>query len=146
LKRVRDYIGDEDFFMTYGDGVSDVDLGALVAFHKSQDRLATLTAVLPPGRFGALELGGDQVRSFREKPAGDGAMINGGFFVLSPKALDLIEGDATIWENEPMEQLAREGQLSAFVHNGFWQAMDTLRDKNHLEALWTEGRAPWKSW
>ena len=146
LKRVRDYVGDDDFFMTYGDGVSDVDLGKLVDFHKAQGRLATLTAVVPPGRFGALDLVGDQVRSFREKPAGDGAMINGGFFVLSPKVLDLISGDATTWENEPMEQLARDNQLNAFVHNGFWQAMDTLRDKQHLEELWTEGRAPWKSW
>ena len=146
LKRIREYIGTEDFFMTYGDGVSDVDLGALLAFHKAQNRLATLTAVAPPGRFGALDLAGDQVRSFREKPAGDGAMINGGFFVLSPKVLDLIEGDATTWENEPMEHLARENQLNAFVHHGFWQAMDTLRDKNHLEMLWAHDRAPWKIW
>ncbi len=146
LRRVREYVGEEDFFMTYGDGVSDVDLAGLVAFHREQRRLATLTAVVPPGRFGALELEGGQVRSFREKPAGDGAMINGGFFVLSPKVLDLIEGDFTTWENEPMERLAREDQLSAYVHGGFWQAMDTLRDKNHLETLWAEGRAPWKSW
>ncbi len=146
LKRIGEYVGEEDFFMTYGDGVSDVDLGALAAFHKAKKRLATLTAVVPPGRFGALELHGDQVRSFREKPAGDGAMINGGFFVLSPKVLSLIAGDATIWENEPMEQLARDDQLNAFVHHGFWQAMDTLRDKNHLEALWAAGQAPWKSW
>ena len=146
LKRIRDYVGDEDFFMTYGDGVSDVDLTKLAAFHKAEGRLATLTAVVPPGRFGALELKGTAISSFREKPAGDGAMINGGFFVLSPKVFDLIEGDATVWENEPMEKLARDGQLSAFTHNGFWQAMDTLRDKSHLETLWAKGQAPWKSW
>ena len=146
LKRVRDYLGEEDFFMTYGDGLSDVDLTALLAFHKAEQRLATLTAVVPPGRFGALDMDGPRVRSFREKPAGDGAMINGGFFVLSPKVLDLIAGDATTWENEPMETLARQGQLSGYVHSGFWQAMDTLRDKTHLEMLWASGKAPWKVW
>jgi glucose-1-phosphate cytidylyltransferase len=146
IKRVRDYLGDDDFFMTYGDGVADVDLTALAAFHKSQGRLATLTAVTPPGRFGALELDGSAVRSFREKPAGDGATINGGFFVLSPRVLDHIAGDATVWEAEPLERLAHDGQLSAYVHTGFWQAMDTLRDKNHLEALWAGGEAPWKCW
>ena len=146
LKRIRDYVGSEDFFMTYGDGVCDVNLDELLAFHKLQQRLCTLTAVLPPGRFGALDLDGARVRSFREKPAGDGAMINGGFFVLSPKALDLIEGDHTTWEADPMEQLARDNQLSAFPHAGFWQAMDTLRDKHHLEGLWSKGSAPWKSW
>lgn len=146
LKRVRDYLGEEDFFMTYGDGVADIDLTALAAFHRRERRLATLTAVAPPGRFGALDLDGARVRRFREKPAGDGGTINGGFFVLSPRVLDLIEGDATVWENEPLERLAREGQLSAFVHAGFWAAMDTLRDKNHLEALWARGEAPWKVW
>jgi len=146
LKRVRDYLGDDDFFMTYGDGVADIDLTALEAFHRAHGRLATLTAVVPPGRFGALDLEGDAVRSFREKPAGDGAAINGGFFVLSPRVLDRIEGDATVWENEPLERLAREGELRAYQHGGFWQAMDTLRDKKHLEALWAGGAAPWKVW
>lgn len=146
LKRVRDYVGDEDFFFTYGDGVSDIDLTALKAFHKAEGRLATVTAVVPPGRFGALELKGTGVTSFREKPAGDGATINGGFFVLSPKVIDLIADDATVWEREPMEKLAHSGQLSAYHHTGFWQAMDTLRDKNHLEELWAEGQAPWRVW
>jgi len=146
LKRVRDYLGDEDFFMTYGDGVADIDLTALEAFHRAHGRLATLTAVVPPGRFGALDLEGDAVRCFREKPAGDGAAINGGFFVLSPRVLDRIEGDATVWENEPLERLAREGELRAYQHGGFWQAMDTLRDKKHLEELWAGGTAPWKVW
>lgn len=146
LKRVRDYVGDEDFFMTYGDGVSDINLANLLTFHKEHGRLATLTAVVPPGRFGALELDGRWVRRFREKPAGDGATINGGFFVLSPRVLDMIEGDSTVWENEPLERLAREEQLAAFQHPGFWQAMDTLRDKNYLESLWSSGKAPWKCW
>lgn len=146
LKRVRDYLGEDDFFMTYGDGVADIDLKELAAFHRAHGRLATLTAVVPPGRFGALDLQGDAVRSFREKPAGDGATINGGFFVLSPKVLDRIEGDATVWESEPLESLAREGQLHAYHHTGFWQAMDTLRDKKHLEELWARGDAPWKVW
>ena len=146
LKRVREYLGTDDFFMTYGDGVADVDLTALAAFHRAHGKLATLTAVTPPGRFGALELEDGAVRNFREKPAGDGATINGGFFVLSPRVLDRIAGDATVWEAEPLESLAREGQLAAFVHAGFWQAMDTLRDKNHLEALWAADAAPWKCW
>jgi glucose-1-phosphate cytidylyltransferase len=146
LKRVRDYLGDEDFFFTYGDGVSDIDLTALMAFHKAEGRLATVTAVVPPGRFGALEIAGTGVTSFREKPAGDGATINGGFFVLSPKVIDFIADDATTWEREPMEKLARDGQLTAYHHTGFWQAMDTLRDKNHLEELWAEGQAPWRVW
>ncbi|WP_375456060.1 glucose-1-phosphate cytidylyltransferase [uncultured Methylobacterium sp.] len=146
LKRVRDYVGDAPFYMTYGDGVSDVDLTQLRRFHESHGGLATLTAVAPPGRFGALETEGDRIRNFREKPAGDGARINGGFFVLSPKVLDYVADDSTVWENEPLEQLAREGQLSAFRHDGFWQAMDTLRDKNHLEALWAAKQAPWKTW
>lgn len=147
LKRVRDYVGSDDFFMTYGDGLADVDLKALAAFHKRHGRLATLTAVVPPGRFGALDLEGDRVRQFREKPAGDGATINGGFFVLSPRALDYIRGDTTVWEAEPLERLAREGQLMAFRHTGFFQAMDTLRDRNQLELLWfQEGGAPWQIW
>lgn len=146
LRRVRDYIGDEDFLFTYGDGVADVNVTESVRFHKSRGRLATVTSVVPPGRFGALELEGDGVTRFREKPAGDGATINGGFFVLSPKVFDYIEGDGTVWEKEPMERLAREGQLTAFHHSGFWQAMDTLRDKIHLEELWASGHAPWKVW
>ena len=146
LKRVRDYLGEDDFFMTYGDGVADIDLTRLAAFHRAHGRLATLTAVVPPGRFGALDLAGDAVRSFREKPAGDGATINGGFFVLSPRVLDRIEGDATVWESGPLESLARDGELHAYHHHGFWQAMDTLRDKKHLEELWARGDAPWKVW
>lgn len=146
LRRVRDYIGDEDFLFTYGDGVADVNITELVAYHRSRGRLATVTSVVPPGRFGALELEGDGVTRFREKPAGDGATINGGFFVLSPKVIDYIEDDASVWEKEPMERLAREGQLTAYHHSGFWQAMDTLRDKTHLEELWSSGHAPWKVW
>lgn len=146
LKRVRDYLGKEDFCFTYGDGVSDVNVTELLAFHRQQRSLATLTGVQPPGRFGALNLQGDRVASFEEKPHGDGAWINGGFFVLSPEVIDLIEEDSTIWERGPMEKLARDGQLSAYLHSGFWQPMDTLRDKNHLEELWQTGKAPWKVW
>jgi glucose-1-phosphate cytidylyltransferase len=146
LKRVRSYVGDADFCMTYGDGVSDIDIGELVRFHAASGRLATITAVQPPGRFGTLDLEGDRVSSFVEKPHGDGAWINGGFFVLSPKVLDYIDGDPTLWERGPMERLAAEGQLSAFVHRGFWQPMDTLRDKTLLEELWQSGKAPWKKW
>ncbi|MDD5329850.1 MAG: glucose-1-phosphate cytidylyltransferase [Sulfuricella sp.] len=146
LKRVRQYLGDDDFCFTYGDGVGDINISELTAFHKAQGRLATLTGVQPPGRFGALDLQGDRVASFEEKPHGDGAWINGGFFVLSPRVIDLIDGDSTIWERGPMEKLARDGQLSAYLHSGFWQPMDTLRDKNHLEALWQTGKAPWKAW
>ena len=147
LRRVADYVKDEELFcLTYGDGVSDVNITELVAFHKAQNVKATLTATLPPGRFGALDLSGHKVNSFVEKPQGDGAMINGGFFVLSPKILDYITGDKTIWEREPLEQLAQEGDLAAFKHHGFWQPMDTLRDKVHLEELWQAGKAPWKVW
>lgn len=147
LRRVRAYVDDEDdFCFTYGDGVSDVDINGLVDFHRRSGRHATLTAVQPPGRFGALKVDDDRVASFQEKPHGDGAWINGGFFVLSREALDFIEGDHTVWEREPMERLAREGQLSAYRHGGFWHAMDTLRDKNYLEELWASGRAPWKRW
>jgi glucose-1-phosphate cytidylyltransferase len=147
LKRVRAYLdAQEDFCFTYGDGVSDVDITALIRHHREQGVLATLTAVQPPGRFGALHLENDRVGSFREKPEGDGGWINGGFFVLSPKVLGLIDGDRTVWEREPMEHLAKDGQLSAFLHSGFWQPMDTLRDKNHLEELWASGKAPWKNW
>lgn len=146
LKRVRDHIGDEDFCLTYGDGVSDLNIGEVIAFHRRQGRWATVTGVQPPGRFGALKLDGDRVASFEEKPQGDGAWINGGFFVLSPKVIDLIEGDHVLWEQGPMNTLAQQGQLSAYLHRGFWQPMDTLRDKNHLEDLWQSGRAPWKVW
>jgi glucose-1-phosphate cytidylyltransferase len=146
LKRVARYLGDEDFCFTYGDGVADVDIGALLAWHKAQGRQATLTAVQPPGRYGALVLDGDRVERFQEKPRGDNAWINGGFFVLSPKVIDLIDADATHWEREPLERLTAAGQLSAFQHRGFWQPMDTLRDKTLLEQLWASGKAPWKRW
>ncbi len=146
LKRVQAYLEGEDFCFTYGDGVSDINIKDLIAFHKSQKRLATLTAVQPPGRFGSLNLDGSKITSFEEKPHGDGGWINGGFFVLSPKVLDYIEGDATVWERSPMERLARDGQLGSFLHKGFWQPMDTLREKNHLEELWASGKAPWKVW
>ncbi len=147
LKRVAEHIrGDDAFCLTYGDGVSDVNITELIAFHKAQKVQATLTATLPPGRFGALEFNGNKVNKFMEKPKGDGAMINGGFFVLSPKVLDRIGGDDTIWERGPLETLAADGQLAAFQHTGFWQPMDTLRDKIHLEELWASGQAPWKVW
>lgn len=148
LKRVREHLGSETFCFTYGDGVSNVNISELVAFHKAQGTKATLTATLPPGRFGAIVLGQEQTRieTFREKPEGDGAWINGGYFVLEPEVIDLIDDDSTVWEQEPLEKLAQEGQLSAFKHNGFWQPMDTLRDKNKLEELWQQGKAPWKVW
>ena len=132
--------------MTYGDGVSDVNIRRLLDFHAASGLLATLTAVRPPGRFGALELDEARVVAFQEKPVGDGGWINGGFFVLSPAVLDYIAGDDTVWEQEPLERLAREGQLAAYRHDGFWQPMDTLRDKRQLEELWQAGRAPWKTW
>ena len=147
LKRVKEYIEKEEAFcLTYGDGVSNVNITDLIAFHKAQKVKATLTAALPPGRFGALDIQGSKVNSFREKPQGDGAMINGGFFVLSPHVIDYIADDKTIWEREPMERLAEEGQLAAYHHQGFWQPMDTLRDKQQLEELWQSGHAPWKVW
>jgi len=147
LKRVADYLDPgEAFCMTYGDGVADVDIGALVDFHKEHGRLATVTAVVPPGRYGALALDGDRVDHFIEKPPGDNALINGGFFVLSPEVTERIAGDDTPWELEPLEGLARDGELSAFRHRGFWHAMDTLRDKTQLETMWTSGKAPWKVW
>ena len=147
LKRVSDHVKDEDSFcLTYGDGVSDVNITELIAFHKAQKVKATLTATIPPGRFGALDMEGTKVNSFREKPKGDGSMINGGFFVLSPSVLDYLEDDQTIWEREPLERLAEEGNLAAFQHQGFWQPMDTLRDKQYLEELWQLGKAPWKVW
>lgn len=147
LKRVAEYIRDEEAFcFTYGDGLSDVDIRASIDFHRRHGKLATVTAVLPPGRYGALECTGKQVTGFREKPRGDGGVINGGFFVLSPKVLDFIEGDYSSWEGEPLNQVARKGEMMAFEHNGFWQPMDTLRDKNMLEELWASGKAPWKIW
>jgi glucose-1-phosphate cytidylyltransferase len=146
LKRVARYLADEDFCLTYGDGVADVDVTALVSFHRAQGVKATLTAVQPPGRFGALVLDDRIVTSFQEKPLGDGGWINGGFFVLSPQVLSYIDDDATIWEREPLEGLARNRQLAAYFHRGFWQPMDTLRDKNHLEEIWATGKAPWKRW
>ncbi|HEX5707256.1 MAG TPA: glucose-1-phosphate cytidylyltransferase [Pyrinomonadaceae bacterium] len=146
LRRVRPYLeGEEAFCFTYGDGLADVDVTALVRFHREQGVLATVTAVQPPGRFGALVLEGSRVADFREKPEGDG-WINGGFFVLSPRVIDYIEGDETVWERAPMERLAREGELANYTHRGFWQPMDTLRDKNQLEEMWAAGRAPWKVW
>ena len=147
IKRILPYLADDDLFcLTYGDGVGDVDIAASIAHHRRCGGLATVTAVRPPGRFGALELNGAKVSGFREKPEGDGGWINGGFFVCSPKVGSYIEGDATVWEREPMERLAAEGRLNAFLHEGFWQPMDTLRDRRQLEALWASGQAPWKVW
>ena len=147
LKRVKDYLTeDEDFCFTYGDGVADINITELIAFHKAQGTLATLTATQPPGRFGVIKFNDHKVSSFQEKPEGDGNWINGGYFVLSPKVIDYITDDRTTWESEPMEKLAKEGQLSAFKHSGFWRPMDTLRDKQYLEALWDAGKAPWKKW
>jgi len=147
LRRVKDYLKDEeDFCFTYGDGVSDVDINKVIEFHRNAGVDATLTATYPPGRFGALDIQNGRVGSFKEKPKGDGGMINGGFFVLKPKVIDLIAGDDTTWEREPLEQLSTSGQLAAFQHEGFWQPMDTLRDKTYLESLWQDGKAPWKVW
>jgi glucose-1-phosphate cytidylyltransferase len=147
LKRVAAYLKNEEAFcFTYGDGLSDVDISAQLAFHRQHQKLATVTAVLPPGRYGALQRDGDMVEGFIEKPRGDGGWINGGFFVLSPKVIDLIEADSTSWEVEPLSTLARNKELVAFEHSGFWQPMDTLREKNLLEDLWQSGRAPWKRW
>lgn len=148
LKRVREYLGNDTFCFTYGDGLSNVDVTKLVEFHKAQKTLATLTATQPPGRFGAIALGEEQTKitSFHEKPGGDGAWINGGYFVLEPEVIDYITEDATVWEQEPLQKLAHDGQLSAYKHDGFWQPMDTLKDKNKLEDLWQSGKAPWKAW
>jgi len=146
LKRVLPFIGDEDFCLTYGDGVAAIDITALVAFHRAHGKLATITAVQPTGRFGALELDGDDVRGFQEKPRGDKAWINGGFFVLNPRVGKRLDGDDSIWEREPLESLARDRELAAFRHTRFWGAMDTLRDKEHLEGLWASGDAPWRIW
>ncbi len=146
LKRVQPFVGGSTFCLTYGDGVSDVAVDKLLEYHEQQRRFATVTAIQPPGRYGSLDICNYQVRSFQEKPAGDGAWINGGFFILEPQVFDYIEGDQTSFEGYPIQQLAKDGQLSAFQHYGFWQAMDTLRDKTHLEELWKTGRAPWKTW
>lgn len=147
LKRVADYVRDEEAFcFTYGDGLSNVDVAELLRFHKAHGKKATVTAVQPPGRYGALQLDGHQVYGFAEKPRGDGGLINGGFFVLSPSVLEYIPGDETPWESAPLERLAEDGELMAFEHRGFWQPMDTLREKNQLEELWVSGRAPWKVW
>jgi glucose-1-phosphate cytidylyltransferase len=146
LKRVANYLDEKPFLFTYGDGIGDVDIKALVSFAKKQNRLSCLTAVQPPGRYGMLDLSGNYVTNFFEKPEGDGSWINGGFFILQPKVLDYIDGDATIWEKEPLSRLAKDKQLVAYMHNGFWRPMDTLRDKVHLEELWNQGKAPWKVW
>jgi glucose-1-phosphate cytidylyltransferase len=146
LRRVMPYLGDEDFCFTYGDGVADVDITATIAFHREQGTQATVVAVQPPGRFGALELAGDRVTAFEEKPRGDGAWTNGGFFVLNPSVAEYLDGDATVWEQGPLRGLAAAGQLSYYQHRGYWQAMDTLREKTLLEELWDSGEAPWKVW
>ena len=146
LKRVAPYLDDEAFCFTYGDGLSNVDISALVKLHKKQGTLATVTSVQPPGRFGALSMKDNKITAFEEKPQGDGSWINGGFFVLSPKVLGYIENDTSIWEREPLQRLSEEGQLSAYLHHGFWQPMDTLRDRIHLEKLWESQNAPWKVW
>jgi glucose-1-phosphate cytidylyltransferase len=147
IKRVLPYLSSDDAFcLTYGDGVGDVDITKTIAQHRNSGLLATVTGTQPPGRFGALRHEGERVTGFQEKPLGDGGWINGGFFVLSPKVGSYIESDATVWEREPMERLAAEGQLGVYFHHGFWQPMDTLRDKNHLESLWDSGKAPWKTW
>lgn len=147
LLRVANYVKDDEAFcLTYGDGVGDIDIAATLAFHRGHGKLATVTATYPPGRFGALEIRDRQVHSFQEKPKGDGAMINGGFFVLSPRVLDYVQGDDTLWEQQPLQRLAADGELMAWQHTGFWQPMDTLRDKTSLEELWVSGQAPWKVW
>ena len=147
LKKVKDYLDEnEDFCFTYGDGVSDVNIKKLIDFHKKHNKIATVTGVQPPGRYGALDIDGDKVIGFTEKPAGDNGSINGGFFVLSPKVINYIEGDDTSWEEEPLRLIASDGELNVFTHDGFWHAMDTLRDKKFLESLWNEEKAPWKKW
>jgi glucose-1-phosphate cytidylyltransferase len=146
LKRVKDYIGKDTFCFTYGDGVSDVDIGKLIEFHRNEKTHATLTAVQPPGRFGILSIEKDRVVNFREKPHGDGAWINGGYFVLEPEVMDYIDEDASVWEQEPLMRLAEQKMLSAYRHHGFWHPMDTLRDKHVLEEMWDSGKAPWKKW
>ena len=146
LKKVKNFVGNETFCFTYGDGVSDVNISKLIEFHKNNKTISTVTAVQPPGRFGTLDINGNKITSFKEKPAGDGNWINGGYFVLEPSVFDYIKDDSTIWEQEPLERLAQENQLSAFKHEGFWQPLDTLRDKNYLEELWNSDNAYWKNW
>jgi len=146
LKRVKEYVDDATFCFTYGDGLSDVDIANLVKFHNDKKRIATITSVQPPGRFGLLDIDGDKISKFLEKPSVDGNWINGGFFVLEPKVFDYLKNDLTIWEREPLEKLAKESQLSTYKHTNFWQPLDTLRDKNYLEKLWASGKAPWKIW
>ncbi|MDM7273525.1 glucose-1-phosphate cytidylyltransferase [Sulfurihydrogenibium azorense] len=146
IKRIKPFVENQTFMLTYGDGVGNIDIKKLLEFHKSHGKYATLTAVQPSGRFGALHLEGDKVKEFEEKPKGDGAWVNGGFFVLEPQIFDYIEGDETIWEKEPLENLAKDGQLMAYKHTGFWKPMDTLRDKRELELLWQSGNPPWKIW
>lgn len=146
LKRVKHLLGTETFCMTYGDGVSDVDIGQLITFHRQQKKKATLTAVIPPARYGALELDGHSITRFKEKPQSDNSWINGGFFVLEPSVIDLIPEDSTHWETEPLEALANDNELCAFKHQGFWRPMDTLRDKLQLESIWKKGQAPWRLW
>ena len=146
LKRVENYLDGETFCFTYGDGLADIDITAQLTFHKTRASLATMCAVQPPGRFGAIDIQDNRITRFEEKPSGDGSWINGGFFILEPSVFDYIEGDATVWERDPLEALARDGQLSAYMHAGFWQPMDTLRDKLKLEELWQNGHAPWKVW
>ena len=146
LKRVKDYLNEETFCFTYGDGLGDVNISELISFHQKKKKLATITAVQQPGRFGSLNLDGDQVTTFKEKPQGDGKWVNGGYFVLEPKVLNFIEDESTIWEKEPLENLTNEGQLAAYRHTGFWHPLDSLRDKNQLEGYWKSGNAPWKIW
>jgi len=146
LKRVQEYVGNETFCFTYGDGVSDLDIGALIEFHKFHQKLATVTAINPPGRYGSMEISNQEVTTFQEKPVGDGAWINAGFFVLEPAVFDYIEGDQTSWELKSLQGIVEQNELRAFQHHGFWLGMDTLRDKNHLEELWATGNAPWKVW
>lgn len=146
LKRIAPYLSDEDFCFTYGDGLSNVDINKVIELHQSQQNLATLTAIRPPARFGAIDVAENKITSFKEKPFGGSGWANGGFFVLSPKVIDYIDNDATVWEREPLESLAKEHRMGAYQHNDFWYAMDTLRDKNHLEELWASGNAPWKIW
>jgi glucose-1-phosphate cytidylyltransferase len=146
LARVRDFVGDEEFCFTYGDGLANVDIASLIAFHRSHGRLATMTACYPPGRFGALDIADNKVNQFKEKPRGDGGVVNGGFFVLNPEIFGCIDGDSTVWEEGPLTQLAEDGELMAFKHDGFWQPMDTLRDKHLLDNLWNDGVAPWCTW
>ena len=146
LKNVRSYLDNEDFCFTYGDGLGDIDIGELIKLHKSEGTLATLTAVQPPGRFGAIKTDKNKIVGFQEKPEGDGGWVNGGFFILSPKVIDYIADETTVWEASPMENLAENGELSAYFHHGFWQPMDTLREKKYLEDLWKSGKAPWRTW